>query len=157
MAFTRGATWLGAGPFRLAAGETQSLVLAIIAEGDSTAMERSINLAASLYQGFFVAATPPPPPRIVATQITPGSTRLSNVRILFENRTAGYVDPFVTQLAARYRTAPITGTGLAAASAGSAFAEAVLHAISTSFTSRSSKKRWQPSEYFSTVRGLLLP
>ena len=44
-------------------------------------------------------------------------------------------------LAAPGSTAPITGTGEAAASAGSAFADAVLQAISTSLTPRSSRKR----------------
>ena len=54
-------------------------------------------------------------------------------------------------------TAPITGTRVAATSAGRAFADAVLHAIRTSLTPRSSRNCWHASEYFSTVRGLLLP
>ena len=45
-------------------------------------------------------------------------------------------------LSAPGSTAPITGTRVAATSAGSAFADAVLHAISTSFTPRSSRNCW---------------
>jgi hypothetical protein len=108
--FTRGATWLGAGPFRLAAGQSAALTLAIIAEPDSTSVERSINQAISLYQGFFVSATPPPPPRVVSVQVTPGSTRVSRIRVLLDNRTVGYTDPFLLQMASRFRTAPANAT-----------------------------------------------
>jgi hypothetical protein len=43
-------------------------------------------------------------------------------------------------------TAPMTGTGLAATSAGNAIADAVLQATRISSTPRSSRKRWQASE-----------
>ena len=43
-------------------------------------------------------------------------------------------------------TAPMTGTSLAAARAGSALADAVLHATRSSLMSRSTRKRWQASE-----------
>jgi hypothetical protein len=49
-------------------------------------------------------------------------------------------------LAAPGSTAPITGTGLAASSAGSAVAEAVLQAIATSLTWRSSRNCWHANE-----------
>jgi hypothetical protein len=106
--FSNKATWVGAGPFRLAAGESKALVLALIGEPDSTSMERSINTAIQLYQGFFVAPMPPPAPRIVAVNVTGGSTRFTFVRILLDNRAIGYVDPFIQQMANRYRTASPT-------------------------------------------------
>ena len=68
-----------------------------------------------------------------------------------------FVVDAIKAFAAPGSTAPITLTVLASRSAGSAFADAVLQAIRTSFTLRSSKNFWHRSEYFSTVRGLLLP
>ncbi len=55
-------------------------------------------------------------------------------------------DDAASALSAPGSTAPITGTGLAAISAGSAWAEAVLQAISTSFTSCASRNCKQVSE-----------
>jgi hypothetical protein len=109
--FTRNATWLGAGPFRLAAGESKGFVIAIVAEGDSIAIERSINQAISLYQTFFAAPNLAPAPRIASVDVTPGSTRVARVRILLDNRTIGYVDPFLITLAERFEDAGASPTG----------------------------------------------
>lgn len=101
--FTRGATWLGAGPFRLAAGQSTTLTLAIVTAPDSLTLENSVDRAISLYQGFFVAPTPIPQPRIVSVRTTGGSIRSTGVRVWFDNRAAAYVDPFILQLSERFR------------------------------------------------------
>lgn len=109
--FTRNATWLGAGPFQLAPGETKGFVIAIVAEGDSISLERSINQSISLYQTFFAAPGLAPAPRIAAVDVTPGSTRIARVRILLDNRTIGYTDPFLLTLADRFEAAGASRTG----------------------------------------------
>ena len=108
--FTRNATWVGAGPFRLAADSSAALVLGIIAAPDSSSVERFINQTIALYQAFYVAPAPPPAPRVVSARVIGGDTRQTSIRILLDNRTIGYVDPFLQQLADRYRTAPVTTT-----------------------------------------------
>ena len=109
--FTRNATWLGAGPFQLAAGETKGFVIAIVAEGDSISLDRSINQSIQLYQTFFAAPQLAPAPRIAAVDVTPGSTRVARVRILLDNRTIGYTDPFLMTLADRFEDAGASRTG----------------------------------------------
>ena len=106
--FTRNATWVGAGPFRLAADSSTSMVIAIIAGADSASTEREINGAIALYQGFYVAPSPPPAPRVVSARVIGGATRVTSIRIVLDNRTVGYQDPFLVQLSDRYRTAPAT-------------------------------------------------
>ena len=108
--FTRSATWVGAGPFRLPADSSASLVLGIIAAADSSTVELFINQTIALYQAFYVAPAPPPAPRVVSARVVGGSSRLSSVRILLDNRTIGWVDPYLVQLSDRYRTAPVTTT-----------------------------------------------
>lgn len=103
--FTRNGTWVGAGPFRLAADSSAALVLAIVVAPDSGSLERNLNDAISLYQSFFVAPIPPPPPRVVATRITGGSRRFTLVEITLDNRLIGYDDQYLRLLATRYRTA----------------------------------------------------
>ena len=106
--FTRNATWVGAGPFRLAADSSASLVLGIIAAPDSTSVEQFINQTIALYQSFYVAPSPPPAPRVVSARVVGGSTRVTTIRILLDNRTVGWTDPFLVQLSERYRTAAAT-------------------------------------------------
>jgi hypothetical protein len=108
--FTRGATWLGAGPVRLPAGATTTFTFAIVAAGDSTTVETSVDRAISLYQSFYVTPTPIPQPRIVSVQANGINIRQSQVRIWFDNRAGSYVDPFILQLADQFRTAGTTGT-----------------------------------------------
>ncbi|HKG94450.1 MAG TPA: hypothetical protein VKA84_21230, partial [Gemmatimonadaceae bacterium] len=84
--FTRGATWLGTGPFRLPAGGRTGMILAISVGPDSLTLERNIDGAISLYQTFFVAPTPVPSPRITSVQVAGGTIRQTSVRLLFENR-----------------------------------------------------------------------
>lgn len=103
--FTRGATWVGAGPFRLPADSTASLILAIAAHTDSAAAEQTIAQTIALYQTFFVAPAQPPAPRVTAVRVTPGSTRQTLVEIYLDNRTVGYVDPFVQSVSERFRAA----------------------------------------------------
>lgn len=106
--FTRNATWVGTGPFRLAADSSASMVLGIIAAADSTTVERFINETIALYQGFFVAPAPPPAPRVVSARVIGGPIRLTGIRILLDNRSVGHTDPFLIQMAERYRTAAAT-------------------------------------------------
>lgn len=108
--FTRGATWLGAGPIRLRAGQSTTFTFAIVASGDSTAVESSIDRAISLYQSFYVTATQIPQPRIVSVRATGGNIRQTGVSIWFENRAGSYVDPFILQLADQFQNAGTTGT-----------------------------------------------
>ena len=108
--FTRNATWLGAGPFRLAAGAKTTLILAITTAPDSLTIESNVNKAIDLYQTFFVAPTPPPVPRITSVRTVGGNIRQTGVRLYFENRTAGYVDPFVLQLAESFETDTAAGS-----------------------------------------------
>ncbi|MGI8498940.1 MAG: hypothetical protein ACR2OG_15320 [Gemmatimonadaceae bacterium] len=103
--FTRSATWVGAGPFHLAADSSAAMVLAIVAAPDSAGIEQSVNQAIALYQGFFIAPTAPPAPRVAAAQVIGGSTRQTLVRIFLDNRTIGYVDPFIQALSDRFRSA----------------------------------------------------
>ncbi len=110
--FTRGATWIGAGPVRLPAGQSTTFLFAIVAAPDSTTVEQSVDRAVSLYQNFFVTATQIPQPRIVSVQANGGVIRNTSVRIWFENRAGSYVDPFILQLSEQFRTAPTTGNSL---------------------------------------------
>ena len=107
--FTRNATWLGAGPFRLGAGQKTSLILAITTAPDSATIESNVNRAIDLYQTFFVAPTPPPVPRITSIRAIGINIRLSGIRFYFENRTAGYIDPYVLALSESFRTAGTVG------------------------------------------------
>jgi hypothetical protein len=100
----------GFGPFSLAAGDTTSLVYAIVGDGDSTAFWAQVNATIDLYLNFFLAPEAPPPVRVVSTQVVASSDQYGttdpSVRIFFSDDPESWVDPFLTKTVEDVETSP---------------------------------------------------
>jgi hypothetical protein len=91
------------GPFSLAAGDTTSLIYAMVGDGDSTALWAQVDAVIDLYLDFFAGPEPPPVARVVSTQVTPGTdargTTPPRVQFVFSDDPVRWVDPYLMKLA----------------------------------------------------------
>jgi len=100
----------GFGPFSLGAGDTTSLVYAIVGDGDSTAFWAQVNAVIDLYLNFFLAPEAPPPARIVSTQVAASTDQFGtanpSVRLFFSDDPESWEDPFLMKTASDVETSP---------------------------------------------------
>jgi hypothetical protein len=91
------------GPFGLKAGDTTSIIYAMVGDGDSTALWAQVDAVIDLYLNLFAAAEPPPPARVVSTEVSPGTdasgTTQPEVRLRLSDDPVRWVDPYLTKLA----------------------------------------------------------
>lgn len=90
------------GPFRLAAGDTVGLVMAIIGAPDSAALESYVANAIDFYMGFYRGPEGPPTTRIVGTSVTGTDAFGVNpaaVTLFFDDVLEDHVDPFLLDFA----------------------------------------------------------
>lgn len=100
----------GWGPIKLAAGDTTSLIYAVVGDGDSTALWSQINAVTDLYMNFFLAPDAPPPVKVVSTQVVAGTDQFGStnpsVRIFFSDAPETWADPFLLKTADDIEAAP---------------------------------------------------
>jgi hypothetical protein len=98
------------GPFKLKAGDTTSLVYAMVGDGDSTAFWSQVQAVSDLYMTFYLAPDAPPPAEVVSTQVVAGTDQFGSanptVRIFYSDAPEVWVDPFLTKTAADIQSAP---------------------------------------------------
>jgi hypothetical protein len=103
----------GWGPFALKAGDTTSVIYAMVADGDSATLWSQIDNITNLYLNFFLAPDAPPPARVVSTQVTAGTDQFGStnpeVNIYFSDAPEVWVDPYLLKTADDIEAAP-TGT-----------------------------------------------
>ncbi len=100
------------GPFKLAAGDTTSLIYAMVGDGDSTAFWSQVKAVSDLYMSFFLAPDAPPPVDVVSTQLVAGTDQFGSanpsVRIFFSDAPEVWVDAFLAKTADDIDAAPPT-------------------------------------------------
>ncbi|MBI4410565.1 MAG: hypothetical protein HY561_12705 [Gemmatimonadetes bacterium] len=106
----RGSLYLGAGPFRLAAGETTAFVVAVVLATDSASIERSVRETVELYRSFYSVPQPPPLPKVITARVTGGDIRSTFVRVTLDPTLMRWTDEFLLFESQRYRNAPATTT-----------------------------------------------
>jgi hypothetical protein len=98
------------GPFRLAAGDTTSLIYAHMGESDFTQFWSTFNAVEDLYLNFYLAPESPPAAAVVSTIVTPGTNAFGTanpvVAITFSDAPARWVDPFLMKVADDIEAAP---------------------------------------------------
>ena len=91
------------GPFSLRAGDTTSIVYAMVGDGDSVQIWSQIRAVLDLYLNFYLVPDPPPPVQIASTQVTPGTnafgTAPPRVRLYFSDDPEQWVDPYLAKFA----------------------------------------------------------
>lgn len=102
-------SWVGVGPFPLAAGDTTALVIAAFAAPDST---RFMSLLENIYNfyvnDFYLGPGVPTPANIVATAVSGGSRgrAQTGVTLVLGGEASGWRDPFALKFVERLREAP---------------------------------------------------
>jgi hypothetical protein len=100
----------GFGPFALAAGDTTSLVYAMVGGTDSSETWAQIKAVTELYMNFFLAPDAPPPVSVVSTQLVAGTDQFGTanpeVNIFFSDAPEKWVDPFLMKTADDIEAAP---------------------------------------------------
>lgn len=107
-------TWSGAGPFPLKAGDTTSLVVAIVAAPDSVQFMQLLRDAYDFYQDFYLGPGAPRPIRVVYGTTTGGVAGLNetSVRAHLDYSNVAIPDASIANTVRKLRTAP-AGTALA--------------------------------------------
>lgn len=100
-------TYVGAGPFPLAAGDTTSYLFAYWSAPDSAQSELFIEKAIDFYMNFFLGPEAPAVPRIVATNVTGGARGAGDTRVslYFDESAVNWVDPFLDAFADKMEAA----------------------------------------------------
>lgn len=88
----------GIGPFSLAAGDTTSIIMALVGAADSAGIEASVNNSIEFYQNFFLGPEAAPAPSIVAVDAEIGSVDDATITLFWDNAAEDYVDPFLSTL-----------------------------------------------------------
>lgn len=101
------------GPFPLRVGESVPLTLAIMATPDSMSAEQIQAAVTDLYMDFWLGPEAPPAPEILATNVSSGGVRDSEVTIHLGNEAERWEDPFLDDFHTKLVNAS-DGTGLAA-------------------------------------------
>jgi hypothetical protein len=101
----------GFGPFALAAGDTTSLIYAMVGGGDSLTFWSQVKNAYELYLNFYLAPDAPPPARVVSTQLEAGTDEFGtadpSVRIFFSDEPERWADAFLLKTAEDVEGAPV--------------------------------------------------
>jgi hypothetical protein len=101
----------GFGPFALAAGDSTSLVYAMVGGTDSSETWAQIKAVSDLYMNFFLAPDAPPPVHVVSTQLVAGTDQFGTanpeVNIFFSDDPERWVDPFLSKTADDIAAAPV--------------------------------------------------
>jgi len=91
------------GPFSLDAGDTTSIVYAIVGEADSLQLWSQVQDVLNLYLRSYLTPDAPPPVQIAGTQVTAGTNTLGTVpervRLFFSDDPERWVDPYLANLA----------------------------------------------------------
>ncbi|MBI4540639.1 MAG: hypothetical protein HY704_14155 [Gemmatimonadetes bacterium] len=95
------------GPFKLAAGDTTSLIIAFVADRDSASFESTVQNAYNLYMSFFLVPEPAPVPDIstIGIGVTGGQGDSAEVRVHLTDEARNFVDPFLLKLASEISAA----------------------------------------------------
>jgi hypothetical protein len=91
------------GPFRLAAGDTTEIILAMYSGRDSLSFEMFTQGIYDFYLGLFAVELPPPPVTIreldVGAGVSLGSRGVAEVTLVWDEAAEDYVDPFLVKYA----------------------------------------------------------
>ena len=104
------------GPFRLAAGDTTEIILAMYSGRDSVTFEAFTQGIYDFYMGLFQG--PEAPPRVtiqsldLGSGVTPGSEEDAEITLVWDDAAEDFVDPFMAKFADDMEIAP-AGTELA--------------------------------------------
>ncbi len=103
-------SFMSVGPFPLAAGDTTSLVLAMVAGPDSASFESDVNNIIDLYMSFYLSPEAPPKVTIVGADVQVRDPQLGEgggeITLYWDDANDEWVDPFLEDFADKLAAAP---------------------------------------------------
>jgi len=103
-------SFMSVGPFPLAAGDTASLVIAMVAGVDSASFDSEVNNVIDLYMSFYLSPEAPPPVTIVGAEVEVRDPQLGDgggqINLYWDDASDNWVDPFLEDFADKLAAAP---------------------------------------------------